>query len=210
MTARRHHYVPQCYLKGFCRHREKPKLFVVDVKQLRTFTTPPSNVAAERDFHAVEIDGLPPDIFESNFAKFESDLSRSLERIIANRSIADEADRTNLLNLIAAIAVKNPHHRERFRQFVEQSMKQVLQLMTATPERWESQIGKAKAAGYIKGDADADYQRMKDFVDRDEYSIQLSPGRHLSLELSAIDKVLPFMSPGNGCFCARREARRVS
>jgi Protein of unknown function (DUF4238) len=97
MTARRHHYVPQCYLKGFCRHRDKPKLFVVDAKRLSTFATHPANVAAERDFHAVEIDGLSPDALENQFAQFESDLSHSLERIISARSIADEADRATTI-----------------------------------------------------------------------------------------------------------------
>jgi hypothetical protein len=193
MTARRHHYVPQCYLKGFCRHRDKAKLFVVDVRQLRTFTTPPANIAAERDFHAVEIEGVPTDVLENSFAEFESNLSRSLGRIIAARSLADEADRANLLEFIAVIAVKNPRHRENFRQFEEQVMKRVLQLATATRERWESQMKKAKAAGYISTDADDDYERMRDFVERDEFRVNLSTGHQLSLELPAIDKVLPLV-----------------
>jgi hypothetical protein len=36
-VARRHHFVPQCYLKGFCRHRDKPKLYVVDLKSRTHF-----------------------------------------------------------------------------------------------------------------------------------------------------------------------------
>jgi hypothetical protein len=193
MPARRHHYVPQCYLKGFCRHRDKPKLFVVDVKQLKTFSTPPANVATERDFHAVEIEGVPTDALENSFAEFESDLSRSLERIITARSLAEEADRANLLELVAVIAVKNPRHREAFRQFEEQVMKRVLQLATTTPERWASEMKKAKEAGFISNDADADYERMRDFVEKDEFKISLSTGHHLSLELPAIDNVLPLM-----------------
>ena len=58
MTARQHHYVPPCYLRGFVYDRDKPKLFVVDLKERRTFTTNPKNVAVERDFHAVDIEKL--------------------------------------------------------------------------------------------------------------------------------------------------------
>jgi hypothetical protein len=54
MTARQHHYVPQCYLKGFVKDRKKPKLFVVDCKERRSFSTSPDNVAAERDFHRID------------------------------------------------------------------------------------------------------------------------------------------------------------
>ena len=74
MTARRHHFVPQCYLKGFVRHRNKPKLFVVDGRERRSFHTAPANVAAERDFHTIEIEGFPPDALENSFASFEADV----------------------------------------------------------------------------------------------------------------------------------------
>jgi hypothetical protein len=58
MTARKHHYVPQCYLKGFTRHRDDPKLFVIDAKERRCFRTSPANVAAERDFHKIDAEGF--------------------------------------------------------------------------------------------------------------------------------------------------------
>ncbi|WP_265923371.1 DUF4238 domain-containing protein [Cupriavidus nantongensis] len=56
--ARNHHYVPQCYLKGFARNRSKnAQLFVVDTKTKRAFVTTPRNLAAQRDFNRVEIPG---------------------------------------------------------------------------------------------------------------------------------------------------------
>jgi uncharacterized protein DUF4238 len=81
MTARQHHYVPQCYLKGFVRDRDQPKLFVVDLKERRTFTTNPKNVAVERDFHAVDVEGMPPDAFENDMSKFETALDNSRGRL---------------------------------------------------------------------------------------------------------------------------------
>jgi hypothetical protein len=59
VTAKRHHYVPQCYLKGFAEDRDNPKLFVIDGKEQRSFCTAPANVAAERDFNRIEVDGYP-------------------------------------------------------------------------------------------------------------------------------------------------------
>jgi hypothetical protein len=165
----------------------------VDVKQLKSFSTPPANVAAERDFHAVKIEGAPTDALENSFAQFESDLSTSLERVIAARSLGDETDRTNLLKLIATVAVKNPRHRESFRQFEEQVIKQILQLMTATRERWEDQLRMARAAGYAMATADMDYEQIRNFVEKDHFSLNLSTGHHLALELPAIDHVLPSM-----------------
>jgi hypothetical protein len=170
VTARRHHYVPQCYLKGFVRDRSKPRLFVIDGKEHRSFPTAPANVAAQRDFHRVEIDGYEPDALENSFSEFEGEISQALDRIIAARSIRDENDR----------------------RFQEQLWKRVLDVATATPEMWASQIRHAKAHGHIEPDADTDYTKMRGFVEADRYRIQVPTERHLEQEIESFETVLPF------------------
>jgi hypothetical protein len=192
VTARRHHYVPQCYLRGFVLDRDKPQLFVIDGKDQRTFCTAPANVAAERDFHRIEVDDYPPDALENAFSGFETEVSQALHRIITTRSIKNDDARAYLLNLMALMAIKNPRHREGWRTAQEQLWKRVLDLATATPERWASQIRLAKAAGDIDADADEDYQRMREFVEVDQYRINVPTGRHLEMEMKAFETVLPF------------------
>jgi hypothetical protein len=194
MTARRHHYVSQCYLKVFAPDRDKPKLFVIDLKEHRCFgRTSPTNVAAERDFHRIEADGLPPDALEMMFSDFESDLSQALDRVIASRSIANEDDRALLLNFIGLCAVKSPSHREGLRSVHEQIAKRILLLATETRERWESQILLAKQNGELADDADPDYERVRDFIRRDRYTINLGTPYHLDVEMQAFDSILPYI-----------------
>ncbi|RZI39825.1 DUF4238 domain-containing protein [Herbaspirillum sp. HC18] len=70
--ARNHHWVPQCYLKGFAKSRGKSaKLFVIDAIERKTFQTIPRNVASERDFNKIEVDGVDPNHIESGYAHFE-------------------------------------------------------------------------------------------------------------------------------------------
>jgi Protein of unknown function (DUF4238) len=192
-AARKHHYIPQCYLKGFARHRNNPKLFVVDGRTKKAFSTIPANVAAVRDFHTIDVEGLPPDALENNLSKFEGDLSPALERIIAARSIQDETDRAYLFNLVGLIAVKNPRRRENFRGFQERVLKMVMDLATATPERWESQVRQAKAAGFLDENTPVNYEQMRDFVVRDQFTINMPPGSHVGLELNSVDTVLPLI-----------------
>jgi hypothetical protein len=192
VTARRHHYVPQCYLRGFILDRAKPQLYVIDGKDQRTFRTAPANVAAERDFHRIEVDGYKPDALESRLSGFESEVSQALDRIIATRSIKNENDRAHLLNLMTLIAIKNPRQRESWRSAQEQLWKRVLDLATATPERWASQIRRAKAAGDVDPEADEDYGRMRAFVEADQYRITVPTGRHLEMEMKSFETVLPF------------------
>lgn len=60
MTAtmsRNHHWVPQCYLKGFTKGRSKKSLlYVTDFQAGRQFPTVPRNVAAGREFNRGEIE----------------------------------------------------------------------------------------------------------------------------------------------------------
>jgi uncharacterized protein DUF4238 len=193
MVARQHHYVPQCYLKGFARHREKPKLFVVDGKERRSFRTSPANVAVERDFHRIDVEGLAHDALENAFSGFESELSSALERIISARSINDANDRALLFNLIGLIYIKNPGMRETVRDFHERTAKIMLDLMTATPQRWSSQIRKAKQSGVVGEDADMTYEEIRKFVQEGKFKIKLANARHLHLELSTFDAILPYI-----------------
>jgi hypothetical protein len=151
VTARRHHFVPQCYLRGFTVERKKKRqIAVFDAKGRKAFTAGIDNVALERDFNRVEIDGLAPDAFEAAMAAFESEISPALDRIIATESIAAEEDRIALVNLICALALRNPRLRETIRDFHEQVAKRVLDVMLATPERWAAQAKKIREAGDLK------------------------------------------------------------
>jgi hypothetical protein len=192
MTARRHHYVPQCYLKGFAKDPDKPQLFVIDGKEQRTFCTSPANVAAERDFNRIEVEGYAHDALENAFSGFEGDVSRALDRIIASRSISNTEDRAYLLNLMAIISIKNPRHRESWRGIQEQIAKRIMDLATATPERWAAQVRRGKAEGYIEPDAPEDDRRMRDFIEADQYKITVPTDRHIALEMQAFETVLSF------------------
>ena len=58
MVARRHHYLPRCYLKGFAKPQKRGKSCYVHVfdRDGKTFTTNIVNIAAERDFNRVEVE----------------------------------------------------------------------------------------------------------------------------------------------------------
>jgi hypothetical protein len=119
MTARRHHFIPQFYLKGFTVDRKKKRqLAVFDGKDRKAFIAAIDNVALERDFNRVEVEGLEPDAFENAVAAFEAEIAPALDRIIATQSNESEDDRITLVNLIGALALRNPRLRETIREFV--------------------------------------------------------------------------------------------
>ncbi len=193
MTARRHHYVPQCYLNGFAQHREKPKLYVVDALERRAFRTSPLNIAAERDFHRIDADGVAPDALENAFSGFEGELDQALRRIVAARSISNENDRIILLNLVGLLAIKNPRLRETMRDGRERVMRMVADLMTATPERWEATAKSAQRDGYVPEGPTVSYEIMREFVQKGRYKIDVHPMEHMRAELKIFNDILPLL-----------------
>lgn len=197
MTAnmsRNHHWVPQCYLKGFTKGRSKKStLYVTDFEVGRQFSTVPRNVAAGRDFNRVDIDGIPPDYVESGISVFEGKLDKALERICSEREIKDPEDLNLVLNLIALLAVRNPGMRENVRHSHEQVMKRVMDLTLATKERYESSFAKAARAGALNAEDILPYERMREFVDRGEYTISVSTTHHVGQEMKLVDAILPLL-----------------
>lgn len=191
MTARRHHYVPQCYLKGFAADRDKGQLHAVDLRRLTVFATSTKNVAQERDFHSLADTNVDADALEKAFSGFESEVSCALERSIAAGAFDDIDDRSYILNLIALIAVKNPRVRANADRFRKRIYKTTMDLVVSSPDIWASHVRKAKAAGFIKPEADTDYETMRAFVRGGAYDIVISPADHVINELDVFDGVLP-------------------
>jgi hypothetical protein len=132
MVARRHHYLPRCYLKGFAKPRKRGASYHVHVfdRSGKHFTANIINVATEKDFNRIEVEGHPPDAIEQGLAKFESELGPALTRILESRSLQNQNDRLLLLNLIAMLSIRNPLQRENIRDFEERVAHRVLELAT--------------------------------------------------------------------------------
>ncbi|MBR0753539.1 DUF4238 domain-containing protein [Bradyrhizobium jicamae] len=194
MVARRHHFLPQCYLKGFARPKKHGKTHQVVVfdRAGKSFTSNIINIAVEQDFNRVDVEGHPPDTFEQLMAAFEGDLGPALSRILQARNLRNEEDRATLLNFIGLVAIRNPRFRETFRDFNEQVLNQLMNLVTADKDRWEGQVKKMRDSGYVKPDSpEVTYEQMRDFVQRGDYRIELNKGFHIASELKGFDAILP-------------------
>jgi hypothetical protein len=130
------------------------------------------NIANKRDFNRVEIEGQPPDVFEQAMASFEGELGPALVRILEAQSLDNENDRAVLLNAIALFSTRNPRQRETVREFHENTSHIMMELATATKERWEAQMRKVRKAGEIKDVQDVPYEELRDFVDLADFLYQ--------------------------------------
>lgn len=189
--ARNHHFVPQYYLKSFARPRSKDgKLTVFDLKERKSFTTRPRNVAARRDYNRVEIEGQDPNTVESQLAVLEADADQAFRRIIAARSIDDTDDFSFVLVLIARIALSNPLFRDQREKMIGQIGTMMMRNMVATPERWAAAT--ESAGEDILGEP-IPYEEMRAAVEGGGIMIGAAQEALIEQEIALWPSILPLL-----------------
>jgi hypothetical protein len=194
MAARKHHYVPQCYLKLFSVSQKKiPQLTVFDRERKKVYKAGIDNVAAQRDFNAIDVEGMDADAFEKSMSGFETDLADALQRIVAARSLANPEDRAFLLNLVGLTAMRNPRLRETVRSGHEQVARLIMDQVLSSKERYESQVKKVREAGGLPESNKTSYEEMKRFVEGGQYELTLDNTFQVGQEMRVFDKILPLI-----------------
>lgn len=191
--ARRHHYLPQAYLAAFTDTGQKDGQFnVLDVQSGRSFRTSPINVAAERDFNRLDIEGYSPDVIEQALAPFEGQAVAAIRKVIETEEFPSADDWNWILNLLGLIAVRNPQLRESFNYSREQVMHRIGDLLVSDKKIWDHHVKKARESGQDIDD-NVSFEEVKQFVEGRKYQIEFSPGGNLRVEFHAFDKLLPIL-----------------
>lgn len=115
-----------------------------------------------------------------------------------------------ILNLVGLMAMRNPRLRETMQSFEDRIFKHVAQAMVATPERWNGVVQQVRESGTLTREHPVDYETMKDFVERDEYTVKTDLTYQIGLELRTFDDLLPLFSSANGRLCAHQKTRAAS
>lgn len=189
-VARKHHYLPQSYLAAFTTSGTKEgQLFALDVKKKRTFHTSPTNVAAERDFNRIDIDGHSQDAIENALAPFEGEAVSAIRRVIESHRFPPDSDWNLILNLLALIAVRNPHFRNSFNSAREQSLRIAGDMLASDERLWSSHFRKARETD--EKIPNVSFEEFKSFINKGEYEFIFHPQENLRVEFNALDKILP-------------------
>ena len=187
--ARIHHYIPQCYLKGFTAGGgKKSKLTVFNRKDRSRFESIPRNVCGQRDYNRISIEGQDPNAIEKTYALIESELAKSLKSIIEGAPFAGD-DKSNILYLMAMIVTRSPSQRKNWEQFEQRVLKQLMQLNVQTEGRWDSSVCQAGVNDELGDEA------ARKFVEDDAFSIGPTKEHQIELEMKATDVVFDNLTP---------------
>lgn len=108
-TAKRHHYVPQGYLRGFATDQNQVSVRPLD-QDRKPFMSGTRNIAAQSHFHTLD-DALEPDGFEKSLSKLEAQAIGVIRRLTNGELPISEEDRYALSHFIALQSVRGPETR---------------------------------------------------------------------------------------------------
>ncbi|MEJ5279813.1 DUF4238 domain-containing protein [Pseudomonas sp. MYb541] len=195
--SRHHHYLSQCYLKGFTQGSAKnSKLTVLDLKNKSKFETIPRNVGGMRDFNRVEIDGVDPEIIEKTQSNFEGEVASALKKLGESSDFSGKTKCT-ILELIGMLAIKSPE----MRRHLSGPQVQIAHLMMAmtleSKERWESQVAQIKKSTGKDVSSGATFEEMKKLFERGAFEVSVSKEHQIHMELVGMQEITKLLHRRN-------------
>lgn len=191
--ARKHHYLPQAYLAAFTETKSKDgQFYVFDTLGGTHFRTSPINVAAERDFNRVDIEGKPLDVLEQALSPFEDRAVQAIRNVNRTEIFPNDEDHSYILNLLSLIAVRNPRLRKSFNRSCEALVHVIGDLLVSDENIFSQNLKKAREAGHVK-ETNVSYEDVKRFIEERRYQIEFAPEDNLRVEFHAHDKLLPIL-----------------
>ncbi|MBI2712598.1 MAG: DUF4238 domain-containing protein [Bdellovibrio sp.] len=208
---RRHHYCPQFYLAAFTEDGTKDsRLWVIDKLDKKVRSSKPKNEAHQRDFYRVEVPGdEDPFALEKEFSKIETEASSAIQHIVQRRALPDNNGMGYLLSFIGLLAVRTPWHRAHVGGFMETVAKRLMDVVMATRERWEVTKRRMKESGHDVPD-DVTYEQMADFIQRDQYRVEVDQNYQLSRMLKSAHTITNLLIRRNWMIVLAEEGELVS
>jgi hypothetical protein len=132
-AARRHHYVPACYLNHFAvpPDRYRGRLYVYDRESGRAWPSSPDNCAHKRDFYRVEAEGEHPNSAENTYEALETRFAPTIAGVCERGILpTDPIAMRELLAFVASQATRTPRVRDMQQRFYRDAQSLPLRMLT--------------------------------------------------------------------------------
>lgn len=143
--AKVQHYVPQYYLRSFV--DAKKYLYVVDRPRVRVFRVPTNKVGGELYFNLINVGNLDPFAVEKALNELETIAAPALLRVKEAKSLANESDKSAVLNLMASVTLRNPKQRAALDKLVNDKAQLAVAARVSSDESYNRFVADMKAQG---------------------------------------------------------------
>ena len=187
-VARRHHYVPRCWLRGFTETSENDgRLWVTDFSRRAQWPSSPANAGHIRDFYRLGEDAPDPVAVETFFGTLETNAAPILRSIDAERRPPNSDELDVLLEFMAYQFVRLPAFRPFVLQLQDRIVRGELERLLQTPETWRAAL---VAMGEDPDRPGTDFEGMRRFVEGREYSLRAETAWFMERAFTDVDTIL--------------------
>lgn len=181
------HYVSRSYLAGFTVDgRRRGRLFETNVIERVVNPTKPRYVAARPGFDRIDVPGLASDAFEKALSSFESHAIAAIRSICQSDTMGDES-LSRALGYAALLLVRNPRMRDGMTRAMELEARIVLDAISSNKRRFEHEVARAKAEGYIRAELPPSLDEIWTTVRQERYRVEVPVALSLQLEMDCFD-----------------------
>jgi hypothetical protein len=186
-NPKRHHYLPQFYLRNFCRDG---LLWVYDRERNEYRQQTPINTAIENQFYtAIGPDGEKHTHIEKFFSFIEGETKPIIEKIDNGQKI-DPNEKGMLATFISFLKVRVPNFEKTVNEANEKMIKKVNQFMFSSEEQTAALIKKVEETTGKRQDISP--KDLMDFVQGDRYTMNFQRELYLSTMIEMGQKMVMY------------------
>jgi len=120
---RKHHYLPQFYLRGFS--TDGKRIYQIEKRTSHGYTCSIRDAAAIRDYHELDDPSCEdPNAVEKRLAEMETQLAAALVRVL-RRGLETPDDHASVVQLVALLRVRIPAFKTHIDAFLQQMVRSV-------------------------------------------------------------------------------------
>ncbi len=186
MPSKRHHLLPQLYLRRWADADGQVRL--VGTREGRSFIANVADAIVQNNFYSVETDdGSPPDVIEKALAELEGYAATGFAALDEGMWPLDDESRTALAHFIALQITRGEVFRATMNMAADKVGKMMLHLTAAHPETLRRLM---RETGDGTDPSDAEVAAQAEFLARGEYTIRESQNASAAFFLETAGELL--------------------
>lgn len=194
MTKRRHHYIPQFYLKNFIDPKDSPYICIYDKEGNDIIKATAKDIAVEKHYFTfITPDGKKDsETLENAMAQLEGVASAVIEKIIQEK-LLDEKDKAHFSSFISCMLTRVPNFRNNIQGATEQLIKKISIRLASYKQGFEGMIRRFENDTGKKIGMPTEELRQW-MLNGKKYDIKIEPQFSLALAMSNAVELTPLFN----------------
>lgn len=203
MAKRRHHYIPQFYLRNFGDQKVKGRIWRYPKKGGSPFCAGPADLGVEKDYHTfTRADGTKDtDSIEDDFSKIEDAAASAIRRILAGDTLSI-TNHESFVAFAATMLVRVPERRDRIGKMMAGIAERLMTAQASSKESFHADHRRYKDE---TGDTSCvDPEELRQFILSGKYEMKTNPKAALGMSFGAMETVMNCLLKMNWAFIPRK------